>query len=194
MNLFKKLISKTYSIRINLSKKTGIGIDILYNKENIFALSSFYDLSGVSGGRIINFAEFEGKYVLLVNVASECGFTPQYTELQELQDKYCNDLVVLGFPSNEFAGQEPGNDDTIVKFCKLNFGVTFPIFLKDSVIGKSKQPVYKWLTEIPYNGWNIKEPGWNFCKYLIDPTGNLVAFYSSSVSPLDNAIISKITK
>ena len=179
---------------MSISKHTGVGINILSNENNISAPRSFYDLSAVSGGREINFTDFKGKFVLLVNVASECGFTPQYKELQELQDNYLNELVVLGFPSNQFAGQEPGSDEAISDFCKVNFGVTFPIFSKDSVTGKSKQLVYTWLTEMSANGWNTKEPSWNFCKYLIDPSGNLLAFYSSSVSPLASDIISRIKK
>lgn len=192
MHIIKKLIDATYPLRMLFSKNTGLGIQVLDNKKGTAAPISFYSLSATSGSKKIDFEAYRGKYVLLVNVASQCGFTPQYTELQELQDKYKEKLIILGFPANDFAGQEPGSDDTIANFCKVNFGVTFPLFLKAPVTGKLKQPVYTWLTQVSNNGWNSKSPSWNFCKYLVDPSGTLLAFFSSSVSPLAADIISRI--
>ena len=134
-------------------------------------------------GEEISFEIFRDRNVLLVNLASNCGYTPQYNELEILHQNHKDRLTVIGFPSNDFGGQEPGNDDEIEKFCRLNFGVTFPLFHKDHVTGIEKQPVYQWLTNKSRNGWNDQQPSWNFCKYLVNEKGNLEGFFSSAVSP-----------
>ena len=121
--------------------------------------------------------------VLIVNLASQCGFTPQYKELENLYQQ--NYIVILGFPSNNFGGQEPGSDEEIAKFCKINYGVTFPVFKKNDVKGNTKQSVYKWLTNKNKNGWNDMEPKWNFYKFLIDENGRLAKIFSSSNAPSD---------
>lgn len=170
---------------MKLSKLTGMGIRILENKENVPPQESFYSLKATLGnGEEIKFDKFKNKKILIVNLASQCGFTPQYAELEKLNQSNKN-LVILGFPSNNFGGQEPGSDSEISGFCKINFGVTFPLFKKDDVKGNLKQPVYQWLTDKNKNGWNDEEPKWNFYKYLIDEDGILTKVFSSSVSPLD---------
>jgi len=143
-------------------------------------------------GQEVDFAQFKGKKVLLVNVASKCGYTSQYAQLQELHEKHGDKITVLGFPANNFGGQEPGSEEEIKAFCSENFGVTFPMFEKVSVKGVDKHPLYRWLSDKDLNGWNDKEPAWNFSKYLIDEEGKLVDFYPSAVSPMDEKIISKI--
>jgi glutathione peroxidase len=125
---------------------------------------------------------------MVVNVASNCGYTAQYAELEALSRARTNDLVILGFPSNDFGGQEPGTDEEIAEFCKVNFWVHFPLFKKQPVKGRKRQPVYDWLADPSKNGWNYQEPGWNFCKYIISPEGTLNAYYSSAVSPLSQRI------
>ena len=170
---------------MKLSRLTGMGIDITENKKKIMPPESFYSLNAVANnGEVINFERFKGKKVLLVNIASQCGFTPQYSELEELHQLHNDQIAILGFPSNDFGGQEPGTDEEIENFCKVNFGVTFPIFRKDKVSGEDKQPVYQWLSSSNKNGWNNTEPSWNFYKYLVDENGNLDKIFSSSVSPL----------
>lgn len=170
---------------MKFSKLTGAGISIRSNTKKIGAPESFFHLHAITiTGEEISFEKFRNKKVLLVNLASQCGYTPQYKELEELHKLNKNEITVLGFPSNDFGGQEPGNDDEIVQFCKVNFGVTFQLFHKGHVTGNEKQPVYEWLCDAAKNGWNKQEPTWNFCKYLIDEKGNLVNFFSSSVSPL----------
>lgn len=170
---------------MKLSKLTGMGIRILENKENVLPQESFYSLKARLGnGEEINFDNFKNKKVLVVNLASQCGFTPQYAELEKL-NQLNKDLVILGFPSNNFGGQEPGSDSEISGFCKINFGVTFPLFKKGEVKGNLKQPVYQWLTDKNKNGWNDEAPKWNFYKYLINENGILTKVFSSSVSPLD---------
>ena len=185
MSFIKKIISSSYHLRIKISKLTGFGIKIEKNKSNKNATTSFYSLTAITNtGKEIQFEKYRNKKILLVNLASQCGYTPQYAELEQQhhQNKNC---IILGFPSNNFGAQEPGSDEEIATFCKVKYGVTFQLFKKDDVKGKNKQPVYQWLSDETKNGWNNKEPEWNFYKYLVDEKGNLLNVYSSSVSPLD---------
>jgi glutathione peroxidase len=186
MGILKRIIRKSYGLRMKISRLTGIGINISANRKKKGSPLNFYSLQAkANNGEMVPFENFKGKKVLLVNLASQCGFTPQYNELEELHQLYKNQIVVLGFPSNDFGGQEPGTDEQIENFCKVNFGVTFPLFHKDHVAGNNKQPVYQWLSDPGKNGWNDKEPSWNFYKYLVDEDGNLDKIFSSSVSPLE---------
>jgi glutathione peroxidase len=170
-----------------------LGISIKSNSTRVKAPVSFYDLQATANnGDIISFEKFRNKNILLVNLASKCGFTPQYNELEKLHQVYKDNLNVLGFPSDDFGGQEPGNDAAIAEFCRVNYGVTFQLFHKDHVKGNEKQPVYQWLCDAAKNGWNNDEPTWNFCKYLIDKEGQLVTFFSSSVSPLGTEVLNSI--
>jgi glutathione peroxidase len=131
--------------------------------------------------------------LLLVNTASECGYTPQYKELQALQENYKNKLVVIGFPSNDFKEQEKLNDDEISRFCEINFGVTFPLGSKSTVKKTGDQNgVFKWLSSPEQNGWNSQEPKWNFSKYLVNENGMLTHYFDPSVSPLDEAVVNAI--
>lgn len=156
---------------------------------------SFYEFRMPSiDGSMVDFGTFKGKKVLLVNVASKCGFTPQYEDLQKLHELYGNKIVVLGFPANNFGKQEPGTNEEIALFCSENYGVTFQMFEKISVKGDDMAPLYQWLSKKEYNGWNNEEPSWNFCKYLVNEKGELVAFYPSKVKPLSEEIISKINE
>ncbi len=185
MNLKRKILTSVYPLQMKLSKLTGMGINVYENKDKVAAPVNFYSLKAtLNNGEEISFERFKDKKVLIVNLASLCGFTPQYTELQELYEK-AEGLVILGFPANNFGEQEPGSDAEIGNFCKLNYGVTFPLFKKDDVTGNHKQFVYEWLSDKYKNGWNDIEPKWNFYKYLVDENGNLEKVFSSSVSPKD---------
>jgi len=157
-------------------------------------MKSIYDftLKSLDGSQDISLSEYKGKKMLLVNVASKCGYTPQYDDLQKLHEKYGEKLVVLGFPANNFGGQEPGTHEEIAEFCKLNYGVTFQMFEKISVKGKNKHPLYEWLSNKEANGWNSATPSWNFNKYLIDEEGKLIKFFGSSVKPFDDELIQAI--
>ena len=147
-----------------------------------FALTSgsIYDfkMSSIEGTEI-DFATYKGKNLLIVNVASKCGYTPQYEDLQELHEKYGDKITILGFPANNFGGQEPGTNLQIADFCKANYGVTFQMFEKISVKGSDQHPLYKFLKEK-----SGKEPSWNFCKYLVKADGT-VKFYPSGVNPIE---------
>ena len=152
--------------------------------------NKFYNLSANDiDGNLINFSKFKGKKILIVNVASKCGYTSQYKDLQELHKKKNDKVTILAFPSNNFGFQEPGSNDQIEEFCETNYGIEFQLFEKSDVRGKNLNSVYKWLSSIDDNGWNDKAPRWNFFKYLVDETGNLKAVYSSNVNPLDDEII-----
>ena len=153
--------------------------------ENKFYILSANDIDG----NLIDFSKFKGKKILIVNVASKCGYTSQYKDLQELHKKYNDKVTILAFPSNNFGFQEPGSNDQIEEFCETNYGIEFQLFEKSDVRGKNLNSVYKWLSSIDDNGWNDKAPRWNFFKYLVDETGNLKAVYSSNVNPLDDEII-----
>ena len=143
-------------------------------------------------GAEYDYTMLKGKKVLIVNTASECGYTPQYEDLEKLYMAYKDKLVILGFPANNFGGQEPGSNDEIKEFCKSKYSVTFPMFEKISVAGDDMAPIYKWLTSKDLNGWNDQQPKWNFNKYLLDEDGNLVKYYSSSVKPLSDEIIAEL--
>lgn len=141
-------------------------------------------------GKPFDLASLKGKKVMVVNVASKCGLTPQYEQLQALYDKYKDqNFVIIGFPANNFLWQEPGTNREIQQFCSQNYGVTFPMMSKISVKGKNKAPLYKWLTNKSENGKFNKKVKWNFQKFMIDEDGNLSAVFSPRVSPTDDAII-----
>ena len=155
---------------------------------------SFYNLSAIlNNGNELSFAEFKDKKVLIVNTASNCGYTNQYSELQELYQKQKENLVILAFPSNDFKEQEKGSDEEINQFCKINYGITFPLMKKSSVIrGTNQNKVYEWLSNKSLNGWNDQEPVWNFTKYLVNEEGILLNYFSPAVSPLDDEMINAI--
>lgn len=156
---------------------------------------SIYDfkVEGLDGGTI-DFSQFKGKKILIVNTASKCGFTPQYAELEKLYMAYKDKLVIIGFPANNFLFQEPGDNKSISEFCTKNYGVTFPMAAKISVKGKDMAPIYQWLTNKDYNQFDNTSVGWNFQKYLIDEKGNLVAMFPSKVKPMSDEILNAIKK
>jgi len=149
--------------------------------------ANFYDFKIDSlEGKPIDFSQYKGKTLLIVNTASKCGYTPQYEELQKMNELYGDKITILGFPANNFGGQEPGTNLQIAEFCKANYGVTFQMFEKISVKGPDQHPLYAWLKEK-----TGEEPSWNFCKYLVKPDGT-VKFFKSSVKPMDKQILDNI--
>jgi glutathione peroxidase len=144
-------------------------------------------------GKTFDFATLKGKKIMVVNTASKCGLTPQYEELEALYTKYkSKNFVIVGFPANDFLSQEPGTDQEIAQFCKLNYGVSFPMMSKISVKGKEMHPVYQFLTQKAKNGKEDSKVEWNFQKYLIDETGHLSKVISPRVLPNDPSIIAWI--
>ncbi len=146
--------------------------------------SGFYDFKVKTlDGKEFDFSSLKGKKVMIVNTASKCGFTPQYRELEELYEKYSDELVIIGFPANNFGQQEPGTDAEIREFCTKNYGITFPMMEKISVKGEDMNPLYKWLTSKDLNGVMDSEVKWNFQKYLIDENGKLIDVLYSKEKP-----------
>lgn len=136
-------------------------------------------------GKPVPLSGFKGKKVVILNVASKCGYTPQYGDWEKFYKAHGSKVMVLGFPANNFGGQEPGSNEEIATFCQKNYGVSFPMFEKVDVVGDGQSPLYKWLTTKSLNGWNDKAPTWNFCKYVINEQGQLTHFFASGVKPDD---------
>lgn len=135
-------------------------------------------------GKPVSLSGFKGKKVVILNVASKCGFTPQYADWEKLYKEHGDKIVVLGFPANNFK-QETSSNQEIAEFCQKNYGVSFPMFEKVSVMGDDQAPIYQWLTTKSMNGWNDKTPTWNFCKYVINEKGELTHFFGSKIKPDD---------
>ncbi|HEY4655054.1 MAG TPA: glutathione peroxidase [Cyclobacteriaceae bacterium] len=151
------------------------------------SVPSVYDFKMKSiDGQTIDFSRYKGKTLLIVNVASKCGFTPQYADLEKLHETYGDKVTILGFPANNFGGQEPGTNDEIALFCQKNFGVKFQLFEKISVKGEDQDPLYAWLKEK-----TGEEPSWNFCKYLVKPNGT-VKFFASKVNPMHRQLLDEL--
>ncbi len=152
--------------------------------------NSIYEIAfQANNGQVQKMADFKGKKMLIVNTASNCGYTAQYAELQDLYDRYRDKLVVIAFPANDFGEQEKGSDDEIATFCKVNYGISFPLAKKSQVVkGQKQHPVFQWLTNPELNGWCSQQPEWNFSKYLVDEQGELTHYFPTNLSPLDEAI------
>ena len=141
-------------------------------------------------GKEFDFSSLKGKKILVVNTASECGLTPQYKDLEAIYEKYKDkNFVIVGFPANNFGAQEPGSNDQIAKFCKMNYGVTFPMMSKISVKGNDQHEVYQFLTQKNRNGLQDSQVEWNFQKYLLNENGELVKVLSPRVLPIDPEIV-----
>jgi glutathione peroxidase len=153
--------------------------------------NSIYDIAITSlEGKTINLNDFKGKKILFVNVASKCGYTSQYKNLQKLHDTHGDKLAIIGVPCNQFGGQEPGSASEIKEFCSKNYGVTFLMAEKCDVKGSNQHKLYKWLTMKSENGVEDSTVGWNFQKYLIDENGKLIQVFKSGVGPMDASITS----
>lgn len=146
-----------------------------------------YKVEGLEGNEI-NFADYKGKKILIVNTASECGFTTQYADLETLSKEYKDQLVVIGFPANNFGGQEPGSNEEIATFCQRNYGVSFPMAAKVSVKGDDIAPIFQYLTDKELNGVKNTAILWNFTKFLVDENGKLIDSFISTTKPTDHAI------
>ncbi|UOR06012.1 glutathione peroxidase [Hymenobacter aerilatus] len=182
-----------YPLIMRLSKSSSKG-KVLTSKQQAGAPVSFYSLAGLrNNGQRLPFEELKGKKVLLVNTASNCGYTNQYAELQQLSEQFADELVILGFPANDFAEQEKADDKTIEQFCQVNFGVSFPLMQKSVVVKTPAQnPVYQWLSQARQNGWNEQAPDWNFSKYLVSEDGHLLGYFGPAVSPLSEDVAGSI--
>lgn len=153
-------------------------------EKHMSTMTSFYNLQATSlDGQTISMEAYKGKKIIILNVASKCGYTSQYADWEEYYQANKDKVVILGFPCNQFGGQEPGSAEEIGAFCQKNYGVSFPMFEKINVKGSEQSPIYKWLTDLNQNGWNEEVPSWNFCKYLLDEEGKLTHFFGSKITP-----------
>jgi len=186
------LIIISFSIWITSTSFLSDAQNDLITENNILD-NDFYDLEFESiDGRIIPLSNFKGKYVLIVNTASRCGYTRQYKDLQKIHEDYNDNLIVIGFPCNDFGSQEKGTNQDILSFCQKNYGVDFLLSKKIKIKGEQCHPIFNWLTKKSENGVLNHKVSWNFNKFLIDPYGELLGAYSSSTKPFDTEIISQI--
>ena len=148
-----------------------------------------FKVKSIDGGQI-DFSKYKGKKIMVVNTASKCGYTPQYEQLQKVYSQYKDKLVIIGFPCNQFGGQEPGSNEEIVEFCQKNYGVNFPLADKVDVKGSTQSPIYQWLTQKAKNGVLDATIGWNFNKFLLDENGKMLAYFPSNVKPDSDTILS----
>ncbi len=195
MTTRQKILKAFYPALMWVGNITGSKSSALTNK-SVQPAVSFYSLqTTLSGGASFNFFLLKGKKVLIVNTASDCGYTDQYAELEKLYQQYKGQIEILAFPANDFKEQEKGNDAAIAEFCKINYGVSFPLMARSTVIKSGNQnPVFNWLTNTASNGWNSKAPGWNFSKYLVNDKGQLTHYFDSGVSPLSKEVINAINE
>lgn len=184
MTTRQKILKAVYPVWVWFAGKKGLNAGIVAHGK-VVPKVSFYSLQDSTiDGLAFDFKKLKDKKVMLVNSASDCGYTGQYDDLQKLSETYAGKLVILGFPSNDFKDQEKGSDKEIAAFCRLNFGVTFPLMKKSRVKkGAGQNPVFEWLTDPEKNGWNSQPPAWNFCKYIVDEEGRLTHYFESTIKP-----------
>lgn len=164
--------------------------DILSNDAGMQPSTSIYSIPVKKiDGTVSTLEEFKGKRMLIVNTASECGYTGQYAHMEEVYQKKKEELVILAFPSNDFGAQEPDSDEMIAQFCEKNYHVTFPLYAKIDIKGENIHPLYKWLSDSSLNGWNNQKPTWNFSKYLVDEKGVLLHYFNAGTEPFHPLII-----
>jgi len=194
MTYRQKVLKAVYPAWMWINRVAGRRSMIRGNTRLVSPPQSLYDLSAeLNTGNRLRFDSLKGKKILIVNTASDCGYTNQYEGLEELFEKYKDQLLVIGFPANDFKEQEKGTDEEIAQFCKLNYGVSFPLAKKSSVIKSEKQnEVFKWLTDKSKNGWNDQPPAWNFSKYLVNENGVLIKYFGPAVSPMSDEVIRSI--
>jgi len=176
------------------NRLTGSKSRVLKNEESANPVESIYNYSiELNNGRKFELSELKGKKILLVNTASDCGYTNQYEQLQELYGRLPDKLMIIGFPANDFKEQEKGSDEEIAAFCKVNYGVTFPIAKKSTVVrGLAQNKIFHWLSHSEENGWCNRQPTWNFSKYLVNEEGVLTHYFDPAVSPLSDEVLKAV--
>ncbi len=194
MSYRQSILKAMYPVIMLPGKIFGAQKSIKTNTDNKLPLVDFFAQKiTLNNGTEIVLNQFKGKKILLVNTASDCGFTGQYAELEKLHQQYLNDLIIIGFPANDFKGQEKKGDSAIAEFCKINYGVSFFLAKKSVVIkGAEQNQIFNWLSNNAKNGWCSQAPVWNFCKYLVNENGVLIHFFPQTISPLDTQVIAAI--
>ena len=194
MTARQKFLKAVYPVLTGYKKLFGKRVTFIVNEKKVQPPESFYHLSvHLNDGAELRLEQLKGKKVLLVNTASDCGYTAQYELLEKLAKRFADKLVIVAFPANDFNEQERGSDEEIARFCQSNFGVNFPLAKKASVVkGPGQQEVFQWLTDKKRNGWNDKQPSWNFSKYLVSEQGVLLSYFDPAISPLSETVIKSI--
>ena len=191
MTVRQKVLKAIYPVFTSVNRLFRKNSDIITNKANAQPLQSIYSLSiQLNDGSRLAINDLKGKKILFVNTASDCGYTGQYAELQKLYQQHKETLVVIGFPANDFRQQERNSDKEIEEFCVHNYQVSFPLAAKSVVVRSPKQnDVYQWLTDKNKNGWNTRQPSWNFSKYIVNEQGVLTSYFDPAVSPLSDDLL-----
>lgn len=192
----QRILRIVYPFFIHITRLFQKNTKVAENRNGIRPVESIYELSvELNNGAVLSLGACRGKKILLVNTASDCGYTAQYGELQKLYQHAREDLVVIGFPANDFKQQERGSDEEIARFCSRNYGVSFPLAKKTSVVrSEAQHPVFQWLTNKELNGWNNQQPVWNFSKYLVNEEGVLTHFFGPSVLPVSDEVLKAINQ
>jgi glutathione peroxidase len=190
----QKILQVIYPFLMKLGKLFGSANKVLSHNTDSAPPISLYNYSiGLNDGTELQLDKLKGKKILLVNTASDCGYTAQYAALQSLYDEFKQQLIVIAFPSNDFKEQEKADDAAIAAFCSINYGVKFPLVKKSSVVKSAHQhPVFKWLSDPLLNGWCNQAPGWNFSKYLVNENGQLTHYFPTAVAPSDEIVLKNI--
>jgi glutathione peroxidase len=180
------MLKSVYPALTSITRFFGVNSRVVLPEEKNAPVVSLYDIPFETiAGEQSSLAAYKGKKIVVVNTASDCGYTGQYEELQTLYAQAKGEIMIVGFPANDFKAQEKGSNEQIASFCKKNYGVEFPIAAKASVVkGSNQHPVFAWLSDPAKNGWNKEAPAWNFSKYIIDEEGKLIGYFDPGVSPL----------
>lgn len=196
MTYRQKVLKAIYPGLMWVTGLAGKKSKAMSNTNRVQPGTSIYTLNvTLNNGQQLPLGSLQGKKLLLVNTASDCGYTSQYEDLQKLSEEYRDRLIVIGFPANDFKEQEKGNDEEIAAFCKANFGISFPLARKSIVLKQDGQnEVFRWLSDKKLNGWNDQAPTWNFCKYLISEDGVLLEYFGSAISPASKEIKNAISQ
>jgi glutathione peroxidase len=186
MSTRQNILKSVYPALTGITRFFGVNSRVVVPEEKGVPTVSLYDIPFETiSGEPSSFTAYKGKKIVIVNTASDCGYTGQYEELQSLYAQAKGEIIIVGFPANDFKAQEKGSNEQIASFCKKNYGVEFPIAAKSSVVkGKEQHPVFAWLSDPAKNGWNKEAPAWNFSKYIIDEQGRLIGYFDPGVSPL----------
>ncbi len=191
MSTRQNVLKSFYPVLTSVTRFFGVNSKVVLPKTVSDPVTSVYAIPfELINGDTADLSAYKGKKIVVVNTASDCGYTGQYEELQKLYAQRKEDIVIIGFPANDFKQQEKGSNEEIASFCKKNYGVDFPLAMKTTVIKSADQhPIFKWLSDQKQNGWNEQAPSWNFSKYIIDEQGKLIGYFDPGVSPLGNDFI-----
>ena len=191
MSTRQNVLKSFYPVLTSVTRFFGVNSKVVLQKTVSEPVTSVYTIPfKLINGDTADLSAYRGKKIVVVNTASDCGYTGQYEELQKLYAQRKDDIVIVGFPANDFKQQEKGSNEEIASFCKKNYGVDFPLAMKTTVIKSADQhPIFKWLSDQKQNGWNEQAPSWNFSKYVIDEQGKLIGYFDPGVSPLGSDFI-----